>query len=283
MRSRRTLAYRLCALCSPAVAADIALVINAVAITLLAVLTQAAYYTFFLESTVQVDDYTVIGLAVGLVYFLTARFVFVLRFEELQFGLDSGAQSVKALLIAGTIFLTAGFLTKTTEAHSRGWFIAWLINSGLALMLLHVAVARLFERAILLPGSPYRRRVAVFGSFELVGAFAAYVTGRRDFRTSLVHEASLPPDVGDTAFQLAIDHFIDHCRRQPVNEVVIALPGADEGASCRPSVPSPRCPSMSASPPTVPASRLCLRSSWAAPAFRWLLSPSGRSATGASS
>ncbi len=72
--SRRTLAYRPCALCSPAVAADIALVINAVAITLLAVLTQATYYTFFLESMVQVDDYTVIGLAVGLIYFLTARF-----------------------------------------------------------------------------------------------------------------------------------------------------------------------------------------------------------------
>ena len=227
-RSRSSIAHRLCKLCSPAVAADTALVINAAAIMLLAVVTQAAYYALVLDSTAQLDDYTVIGLAVGLIYFLAARFVFTLRFEELQFGLDSGAQSVKALLIAGTVFLAAGFLSKTSEVHSRGWFIAWLISSGLALMLLHVGVARLFERAILLANSPYRRRVAVFGSFELVDAFAAYVAARHDFRTSLVHEAGLPPDVGDTAFQLAVDHFIDHCRRQPVNEVVIALPGADE-------------------------------------------------------
>ena len=231
--SRFSIAYRLCKLCSPAVAADIALVINAAAIMLLAVVTQAAYYSFVLESTAQLDDYTVIGLAVGLIYFLAARFVFTLRFEELQFGLDSGAQSVKALLIAGTIFLAAGFLTKTTEVHSRGWFIAWLVSSGLALMLLHVGVARLFERAIRLPGSPYRRRVAVFGSFDLVGAFAAYVAARRDFRTNLVHEATLPPDVADPVFQLAVDHFVDHCRTEPVNEIVIALPGADDGRVLR--------------------------------------------------
>jgi hypothetical protein len=137
----RSFAFRLCKLCSPAVAGDIALLVNALAITLLAVLSQAAYYALVLDSSIKLEDYTLIGLAAGLIYFLTARFVFLLRFETLQFGLDSGAQSLKALLIAGTTFLAAGFFSKTMEEHSRGWFLIWLVSSGLTLMLLHVAAA----------------------------------------------------------------------------------------------------------------------------------------------
>jgi Undecaprenyl-phosphate glucose phosphotransferase len=225
---RLSLAYRLCKFCSPAVAADLTLLLTATSVAGTAVLSHALYYPLVLDSPPLPADYALIGLAVALVYFFTARFVFHLDFEKLEQGLDSGSQSVKALLVAATIFLVAVFLTQTTEVHSRGWFLAWMVSAALVLMLLHVAVARLFEKAVRLPESPYRRRVAVFGTHELVASFAEHLSQRRHFRTSLVHSASILSDISDTAFKIAIDHFIAHCRQNPVSEVVIALPGADE-------------------------------------------------------
>ena len=222
------LAHRLCKFCSPAVAADLTLVLTAASIAGTAVLTHWLYYPLVLASPAHPADYALIGLAVAAVYFLTARFVFQLDFEKLEQGLDSGSQSVKALLIAATLFLVAVFLTKTTDDHSRGWFVAWLVTASLALMLLHVAAARLFEKAVRLPDSPYRRRVAVFGTHDLVGAFAEHLGHRANFRTSLVHSATIPADISAAALETAIDHFTTHCRQNPVSEVVIALPGADD-------------------------------------------------------
>jgi Undecaprenyl-phosphate glucose phosphotransferase len=223
-----SLAYRLCKLCSPAVAADLALLLNAATIVALAVISHAAYYSFVLQSGPMPADYAIIGFAVALVYLFTARFVFHLDFEALQQGLDSGSQSVKALLVAATIFLAAVFLAKTTDVHSRGWFVAWMIGAALALMLQHVAVAKLLERAVLLPGSPYRRRVALFGTPPLAAAFTTFLRRRRDGRTSLVHSATVLPDVPEPAFERAVAHFVAFCRHHPVSEVVVALPWADE-------------------------------------------------------
>ena len=226
--ARPSLAHRLCKFCSPAVAADLTLVLTASTVAGTAILSHWLYYPLVLGTPAMPADYALIGLAVAAVYFLTARFVFLLDFEKLEQGLDSGAQSVKALLIAATLFLVAVFLTKTTEVHSRGWFVAWIISASLTLMLLHVAAARLFEKAVRLPDSPYRRRVAVFGTHELVGAFASHLSHRANFRTSLVHSATVLPGIADQPFKTAIDHFVTHCRQNAVTEVVVALPGADE-------------------------------------------------------
>ncbi len=225
---RRSLAYRLCKFCSPAVAADLTLVLTATTIAGTAVLTHWAYYPLVLETPAMPADYALIGLAVAAVYFLTARFVLHLDFEKLEQGLDSGSQSVKALLIAATLFLVAVFLTKTTAVHSRGWFVTWLLTASLALMLLHVGAARLFEKAVRLADSPYRRRVAVFGTHELVASFAGHLSHRGNFRTSLIHSATVLPDIADAPFKTAIDQFVAYCRQNPVTEVVVALPGADE-------------------------------------------------------
>ncbi len=226
--ARPSLAYRLCKLCPPAVAADLTLLLTALTVAGTAVVTQAVYYPLVLQSAPHPGDYALIGIAVALVYFLTARFVLHLDFEKLEQGLDSGSQSVKALLIAATIFLVAVFLTKTTEVHSRGWFVTWLASAALALMLVHVAVARLFEKAVRLPDSPYRRRVALFGTQNLAGAFAAHLGERRHFRTTLVHAATVRPNVSDRAFRMAVDSFVRYCRRNPVSEIVVALPWGAE-------------------------------------------------------
>ena len=225
---RPSLAHRLCKFCSPAVAADLTLLVTAASVAGTAVSSHALYYPLVLDSPALPADYALIGLAVALVYFFTARFVFHLDFEKLEQGLDSGSQSVKALSIAATLFLVATFLTQTTEIHSRGWFLAWMVTAALALMLLHVGAARLFEKAVRLPDSPYRRRVAVFGTHDLVGAFASHLGHRANFRTSLVHSATVLPGIADKPFKTAIDHFIAYCRQNPVSEVVVALPGADE-------------------------------------------------------
>jgi polysaccharide biosynthesis protein PslA len=227
-RLARSLLHRFCKVCSPAVAADLVLLANAAAVAVLAVLTHAAYYHVVLRSEVMPADYTLVGLALALVYFVAARFIFLLHFEKLEQGLDSGAQSVKALLLAATLFILAVFLAKTTETFSRGWFVTWLVSASLALMLLHVAAARLFDRLVRLPDSPYRRRVAVFGSHTLVTTFAAHLRSRRNFRTSLVHSAAVAPETTDHAFKLALDHFVAHCRRHPISDVVIALHWNDD-------------------------------------------------------
>jgi Undecaprenyl-phosphate glucose phosphotransferase len=70
--------------------------------------------------------------------------------------------------------------------------------------------------------------VALFGTPALAAAFTAFLRRRRDLRTSLVHTATVLPDVPEPAFQLAIGHFVAHCRRHQVSEVVVALPWADE-------------------------------------------------------
>lgn len=191
-------------------------------------LSKALYYPLVLGSPADLADYVLIGLGVAAVYFLTARFVFHLDFEKLEQGLDSGAQSVKALLIAATLFLVAVFLTKTTEAHSRGWFVAWMISASLTLMLLHVAAARLFEKAVRLPDSPYRRRVAVFGTDRLATAFAAHMADPGSSRAELVHRTGLPDDTDTATFRHEAASFIQYCRHHPVSEVVVALPWADE-------------------------------------------------------
>ena len=226
--ARQSLAHRLCKFCSPAVAADLTLLATTASVAGTAVLTHWAYYPLVLDTPAIPADYALIGLAVAIAYFFTARFVFQLDFEKLEQGLDSGSQSVKALLIAATLFLVATFLTQTTEVHSRGWFLAWMAGAALVLMLLHVTASRLFEKAVRLPDSPYRRRVAVFGTHDLVASFAEHLAERRHFRTSLVHAAAIRPDFADQPFKTALDHFTTHCRHNPVSEVVIALPGAAE-------------------------------------------------------
>ena len=225
---RPSLAYRLCKFCSPAVAADLTLLLTAASVAATALLSKALYYPLVLGSPADLADYVLIGLGVAAVYFLTARFVFHLDFEKLEQGLDSGAQSVKALLIAATLFLVAVFLTKTTEAHSRGWFVAWMISASLTLMLLHVAAARLFEKAVRLPDSPYRRRVAVFGTDRLATAFAAHMADPGSSRAELVHRTGLPDDTDTATFRHEAASFIQYCRHHPVSEVVVALPWADE-------------------------------------------------------
>ena len=225
---RHSLAHRLCKLCSPTVAADLALLANAAVITALAVATQALYFGRFFPGRINLDDYALIGLAVGLTYFFTARFVLRLDFEAMTRGLDSGWVSAKALLIAATLFLLAVFLTKTTETHSRGWFVLWLVTSGLALTALHVVYARFFATALRLPDSPYRHRVAVFGTADLATAFAAHLGDNGGSRTDLVHRTTLTPDADETAFRHEVEALLRYCRHNPVNEIVVALPGADD-------------------------------------------------------
>jgi len=225
---RHSLAHRLCKLCSPTVAADLALLANAAVITALALATHLFYYGGFFPTRLRADDYVLIGLAVGLTYFFTARFAFRLDFEAMTKGLESGWTSAKALLIAATLFLVAVFLTKTTDSHSRGWFVFWIIGSGLALVALHVAYARFFATAIRLPDSPYRHRVAVIGTADLAAAFATHMADVGTSRTELVHRAALPEESDDATFRHEIADFIRVCRSQPISEVVVALPWADE-------------------------------------------------------
>ncbi len=227
----QTLAYRLCKFCSPAVAADLTLLLTAASVAATALLSKALYYPLVLGSPADLADYVLIGLGVAAVYFLTARFVFHLDFEKLEQGLDSGAQSVKALLIAATLFLVAVFLTKTTEVHSRGWFVTWLVTASMTLMLLHVAAARLFEKAVRLPDSPYRQRIAVFGTADLATAFTAFTAHLADnggSRTDLVHSTTLAPDADEASFRHEVAALLRYCRQNPVTELVVALPWADE-------------------------------------------------------
>ena len=154
-------------------------------------LIQAAYYRCVFDSGIRLDDYTVIGIAVGLVYFFTARFAVGLDFEAMQQGLNAAWQSIKAFAIALAIFLIGVFLTKTTATHSRGWFMLWIFGSCLSLTLLHVAVARTFAALIRMPDSPYRRRIAAFGAPDLLNALGGHFD-----RDPATREAGRPHRLG---------------------------------------------------------------------------------------
>ncbi len=227
-RHPSSLAFRFCKLCSPHVAVDLALLLNAVSISGLAALTKAFYYRAFLGSDTRVDDYTVIGISVGLVYFFTARFAITLDFEAMQQGLAAAWQSVKAFAIALAIFLIGIFLAKTTAMHSRGWLMLWIFASCLSLTLLHVVIAKTFGKLIRMPDSPYRRRIAVFGTPDLLNALEAHFAGEPSTKESVVHAAPVSRNADEAAFRHAMASFVRHCRANPISEVVIALPSSDE-------------------------------------------------------
>ena len=227
-RTRLSLMFRFCKLCSPAVAADVALLLNALTISGLGVLVQFAYYWTFFNDGVRLDDYTVICIAVGLVYFLTARFVIGLNFDAMQQGLAAAWQSAKALAIALGIFLIGVFLAKTTATHSRGWFLLWILASCLSLALLHVAIAKTFAALIRMPDSPYRRRVAAFGAPHLLNALQAHFSVASSTGEAVVHTVSVPKNADEPAFRQAMASFIKYCRANPISEVIIALTSSDE-------------------------------------------------------
>ena len=126
-----------------------------------------------------------------------------------------------------SVVLLGAFLSKTSEAYSRGWALAWIITAaGLLLTSRCVLHAAMATRA----GSSYlARKVAIIGAGNEGERLIAKLRDGQDKSVVICgvfddRKARLPDSVGGFRVLGTTDDFLRFARSAPIDEVVIALP-----------------------------------------------------------
>jgi Undecaprenyl-phosphate glucose phosphotransferase len=124
------------------------------------------------------------------------------------------------------VLLLGAFLSKTSDAFSRGWVLSWIIVAPSLLLigrcLLHTATTRA-------GGSYLARSVAVVGAGDEGQRLIAKLQGEED--KSIVirgvfddRKSRLPGSVCGLKVRGTTDDLLEFARQTPIDEVIIALP-----------------------------------------------------------
>ncbi len=130
---------------------------------------------------------------------------------------------------AGTValLLLVAFVGKMSESYSRGWALAWVVIAACLLLgargLFHLVLARWLRdgslaRAIAIVGAGNEGR-RLIAKLQQSGDPSFAICGVFDDRRS-----RLPPLVGGASISGTTDDLIRFARRNPVDEVIVALP-----------------------------------------------------------
>jgi len=135
------------------------------------------------------------------------------------------------LLIIAFLTLAAGYLTKTSDVFSRVWASTW----GLLAICLLVAVRATLQfkyrqwqaRGLL------NRRIAVVGAGHQGQRVIRHFTDSNDPSVTLVgvfddRRSRVPNQIGDNPIRGTVDELLEVVQREPVDEVIIALPWSAE-------------------------------------------------------
>jgi len=163
--------------------------------------------------------------AIGGVLFVALRVYARARARPLSDARAHLLADLGVLLGLFALFVAAAYVTRSADAFARGWMLSWLLLASGGLFALRVAVAKAVMPRL---RDLLARRVVVAG---LPGQVAA-------LRRSLA-DAAVPEDLyiavavsGDDAEEVA-RRVLDLCAREPVDEVVLAVPVSDGEAVAR--------------------------------------------------
>lgn len=196
------------------------------AIVGLSVLTGAIYHYHAYGDVGMIDLYARLGFLAALLYTLP----FLFR-NEYQFNdyLEARKSLGRVTWIWGFTFACLaliGFMTKTTETHSRGWVALFFISGPLVLMLVSAIIRHILMRLIDVGRVEPRRLMLVGDSMDLE-RFEQHMWGNAS-AVRVVATVALPfrgKSEGDTAalndLQSSFDEAVARARAMRVDDVVI--------------------------------------------------------------
>lgn len=218
------------ALISKRVVCDMTQIADMAIIFCSALLAKYSYLTTILGVDVPLETYALIGAAGALLSSLLLRKRGVYRFERLTHSHSGFANILFGLAIAFLILVGFGYVLKASSAISRGWYISWILFSIFGVYLVHTVVAGFIRRS--LAKGQFVRRVAIFGSGAIANKLAALMGQNRHSDMQLV---GVYDDRGGARVMPSalfnggdLSDLIRYAQIHPIDEVLIALPLADE-------------------------------------------------------
>jgi polysaccharide biosynthesis protein PslA len=196
----------------------LAVTLETIAIVAASVLTGIAYHGWAYGEAGEISHYTSVGALAALLYTLP----FLLRDDYRVHKLLEEPHSVgRVFLVWNYVFFCIGFigfLTKTTEAFSRGSLLLFYVT-GLASLVVLQSITRRTLRALLSADRIERRRVMIVGSPEDIDRINDEIgSGNADIR---IAGATALPAVSSETFSATLQAAAANARALHIDDVVI--------------------------------------------------------------
>ena len=171
-------------------------------------------------------DYGRVTLVAAIVYLLLADALEVNDVEAQLSVRRSWGRVLMAWSATFFILVTLGFVLKMSADFSRGWALAWVGGSALALMTSRLVVTRL--TFYLKRRGSLDHRVAIYGASDQGERLAAYIRnhGKLTLRMVGFYDDRQPARLGSTSLPLrgTSTQLISDIREGLIDQVIIALP-----------------------------------------------------------
>lgn len=204
----------------------LAIVFEAMSIVLASVVTGSAYHWVTYGTVGKVETYAAVGLLAATFYILP----FLYRDEyRIQDFFDGRRSPNRVFVIWNYAFLCLamiGFLTKTTEAFSRGWLLMFYV-SGLLVVLGVQGIVQFSLRLAIRRGFLAMRRVMLVGARDEIGRMtvemAANQSGVRVAAAMVLPEHTRASDgeLGRAGLGQALEAAVAEARAKKVEDVII--------------------------------------------------------------
>ncbi len=147
------------------VIADSVMVIDFIAVMVLALISQWVYITIYLGSDQDVVRYLTVGAAGAFLAVAAIRVQNIYVLETLETLRGQNARISLGLVASFMLLLTAAYLLKVSSAYSRGWVAIWFVLSFFALLIIHAIAASVIRRWKFF--GLFVHKIAVYGSGEV--------------------------------------------------------------------------------------------------------------------
>lgn len=214
-------------LVSKRVVSDTIMCVDGAVIFLAAMAAKWAYIVAFLQHSVEIAPYAVVG-AIGAAIAVSAmRYQGLYDFEVLS---EARGQARRILfgLVAAALFLVAiGYLLKISEQYSRGWFVVWFTLSAFAVFAVHAVNTRVLQWLGAL--GAFARNIVIYGS----GDIAESVIRRVAMSSMNLRVVGVFDDLSrDQAAQVPVlgglSDLISFGQQRRIDEILIAMPMTNE-------------------------------------------------------
>lgn len=217
---------------SKRVVVDFVAGLDACLIVAMSVIAKWLYIGTYLAIAQEVEGYATVGALGAVITLAVLQSRGAFDFDALSRFRGQPGRIVFALLVSALILAGAGYLLKVAAFYSRGWMLTWMFLSAFSLMGLHFLVALIFRRWVRL--GLFARRVAIYGSGEI----AERLLARQGSENGNLRVVAVFDDTSDHARMRVpvtggLAELIEFARRNPLDEVLIALPLSEEARIAR--------------------------------------------------
>ena len=191
----------------------------------------------WISKIIYIDGFNNVGnpqysyVGVGLVGAILAYFVMK---ERWHYNLDrnlEGPEKIsrifRSLLVSFVLLVAIAYMLQIAEHYSRGWLLLWFTLSFVSIVLVRKASFAL--RSYLARQNYLKKRIALIGADSYCRKVKEHLEGKGNLKTQIVGIYSMPDDQmsggnGKTLLTDLIPKLINTSERQPVDQVIIAMP-----------------------------------------------------------